>query len=118
MKTPRPLEQVTPVRIRRIDPSQIEIEWRDGHQAIYPTRYLRGNCACAHCVDERTGKRLVFVDQIPNEIGYTHVQLVGNYAIQIHFSDSHNTGIYGYDLLREICPCGPCDSQRQNRVLS
>ncbi len=108
MQPYRPIQEVTPTRIRRVDPSQIEIEWRDGHQAMYPTRYLRGNCGCAHCVDERTGKRMVFVEQIPANIGYTDVSLVGNYAIQIHFSDGHNTGIFSYDLLRAICPCESC----------
>jgi len=33
---------------------------------------------------------------------------VGNYAIQIEFSDSHATGIYSFDCLREICPCREC----------
>jgi DUF971 family protein len=33
---------------------------------------------------------------------------VGNYAIQIEFTDGHNTGIYSYDYLRTICPCEAC----------
>jgi DUF971 family protein len=33
---------------------------------------------------------------------------VGNYAIQISFSDGHSTGIYSYDHLRSICPCAEC----------
>jgi DUF971 family protein len=33
---------------------------------------------------------------------------VGNYAIQITFTDGHATGIYSYDHLRSICPCGDC----------
>jgi len=33
---------------------------------------------------------------------------VGNYAIQIQFSDGHATGIYSYEHLREICPCEAC----------
>jgi DUF971 family protein len=33
---------------------------------------------------------------------------VGNYAIQITFSDGHSTGIYSYDQLRTICPCPEC----------
>lgn len=112
MNPMRPLEQVTPVRIRRVDPGRIEIEWRDGHTAEYPTRYLRGNCACAHCVDERTGKRLVSIEQIPADVGYSSVQLVGNYAMQIRFSDGHDTGIYSWDLLRAICPCEACRTEK------
>jgi DUF971 family protein len=33
---------------------------------------------------------------------------VGNYAIQITFTDGHSTGIYSYDHLRSICPCAEC----------
>jgi len=33
---------------------------------------------------------------------------VGNYAIQIQFSDSHATGIFSFGHLREICPCEAC----------
>ena len=33
---------------------------------------------------------------------------VGSYAIQINFSDGHNTGIYSYEQLRMICPCEAC----------
>jgi DUF971 family protein len=33
---------------------------------------------------------------------------IGNYAIQIIFSDGHSTGIYSYDHLRGICPCADC----------
>jgi len=33
---------------------------------------------------------------------------VGNYAIQITFTDGHATGIFSYDHLRSICPCADC----------
>jgi DUF971 family protein len=33
---------------------------------------------------------------------------VGNYALQIQFSDSHATGIFSFEHLREICPCVDC----------
>ena len=38
---------------------------------------------------------------------------VGNYAIQIEFSDSHATGIYSFEHLREICPCEACKREFQ-----
>jgi len=33
---------------------------------------------------------------------------VGNYAIQINFTDGHSTGIFSYDYLRLMCPCADC----------
>ena len=40
-------------------------------------------------------------------------ELVGRYALQIHWSDRHSTGIYSFDYLRELCPCAECLKQRQ-----
>jgi DUF971 family protein len=33
---------------------------------------------------------------------------VGRYAVNIHFSDGHTTGIFSYDYLRSLCPCETC----------
>ena len=33
------------------------------------------------------------------------VKPVGRYALQFEFSDQHNTGIFTWQYLREICPC-------------
>jgi DUF971 family protein len=38
---------------------------------------------------------------------------VGNYAIQITFSDGHATGIYSYEQLRTMCPCADCRREFQ-----
>jgi len=40
---------------------------------------------------------------------------VGNYAIQIEFSDSHATGIYSFGFLRSICPCQACQEDPDPR---
>ena len=84
------------------------IAWDDGHESIYPSRYLRSMCSCASCVAEWTGQRLVTEDMIPEDVEAVEVGQVGNYAIRIIWSDGHSTGIYPYDRLREICPCPEC----------
>ena len=33
---------------------------------------------------------------------------IGNYALQIDFTDGHTTGIYSFEYLRTICPCEEC----------
>jgi DUF971 family protein len=30
--------------------------------------------------------------------------MVGNYALKIQFSDGHDSGIFSFAYLREICP--------------
>lgn len=53
-----------------------------------PSAEVRGHGACQEVL--QTGKRNVLI---------TAMEPVGNYAVQPHFSDSHNTGIYSWDYL-------------------
>jgi DUF971 family protein len=36
-------------------------------------------------------------------VGILSVVAVGNYALQINFDDQHNSGIYSWEYLRELC---------------
>jgi DUF971 family protein len=71
-----------PQRIHRGE-RKIVIFWSDDHEGSYRARDLRLNC-----------------------------QLVGNYAIKIDWSDGHNTGIYTYERLWEMCGCEKCRSEK------
>ena len=98
----------TPVEIRKQGAERLRITWADGHAGEYPARYLRGRCPCARCVDEDTGRRVVGEAEVAADVGLAKLQLVGNYAVQIHFSDGHGTGLYAFDHLRRLCPCAEC----------
>ena len=37
-------------------------------------------------------------------------ELVGNYAVRIRFNDGHDTGLYGWSLLREIAASAPSNT--------
>jgi len=97
----------TPHTIKRLGRDSIEIVWQDGHRGVYPNRYLRENCPCASC---REGKprRLLPVVGAPGELYPLQIGVVGRYAISIQWSDQHDTGIYSYDTLRQLCPCEQC----------
>ena len=84
------------------------IAWDDGHESTYPNRYLRFLCGCAVCVSEWSGERVVQESSIPEDIHPLQVQPVGNYAVQIFWSDNHSTGIYSFARLRQVCPCREC----------
>lgn len=87
---------------------QIRIEWADNAAFTFPASWIRFHCACAHCVDEWAGTRLVDPTTIPADIRPKKATPVGNYAVQIVWSDGHDTGYYGYDSLRAIPPA-PAD---------
>lgn len=93
-------------RPKRIDahPDALVIAWDDGPEVTYPNRFLRGNCGCANCVSEQTGKRMVTEAMVDPDVRPVSIQAVGNYAIQIVWSDDHNTGIYPFDRLRALSP--------------
>jgi DUF971 family protein len=97
-----------PKKIKRVTPTQTDIEWNDGHFSSYPSWYLRENCPCAECVDEFTGERRLVPGSIPATLERTNVALVGNYALQFEWSDHHAMGLYSYQFLRALCPCSEC----------
>ena len=105
------------VKVHVTSGAGVDIVWADGHSSHYDFTYLREECPCATCNDER-GKKNAFVPAGPASAGALPMfkpkpraqkaATVGNYAIQITFSDGHSTGIYSYDHLRSICPCAEC----------
>ena len=96
-----------PAAIHRADDA-ITISWDDTHAGVYPARELRLACQCASCREEMTGRPLLDPDTVPEDVAPIEIALVGAYAIRIRWSDGHATGIYTYEFLREICPCGRC----------
>ena len=101
----------------------VDITWEDGHSSHFEFAYLRDNCPCATCNDERAKKESLAeaspafassaaLPMFKPKPRATAATQVGNYAIQISFSDGHSTGIYSYDQLRSICPCPECASKR------
>jgi DUF971 family protein len=88
----------------------LRITWNPEHVGDYAFYDLRASCNCASCVDENTGVRILDPRTIPADIAITDMQLVGNYAVRIHWSDGHSTGLYTWDHLLSLCPCPRCRS--------
>jgi DUF971 family protein len=93
----------------------VDIIWSDGHASHYDFAYLRDQCPCATCNDERekkaalpSGPAAAALPMFKPKPRAKSATGVGNYAIQITFTDGHATGIYSYDHLRSICPCADC----------
>jgi len=111
----------TSVKVHVSTNAGVDITWADGHASHFDFVYLRENCPCATCNDERDKKDSLaeaspaFASSLalpmfkPKPRANAATQ-VGNYAIRISFSDGHSTGIYSYDHLRSICPCADCSS--------
>ena len=102
---------ISPIEIKQGTGQNLVIRWQDEHESIYACNFLRRHCRCAVCVDEWTGQILLKEDQIPSDIHPMDLQGVGRYGIRINWSDGHNTGIYTFKYLREICPCEICNNK-------
>jgi DUF971 family protein len=114
-----PRNKPAAVKIHVTSGAGVDITWADGHASHYDFPYLRDNCPCATCNDERE-KKVSFASAGPASAAAAVLPMfkpkptakaataVGNYAIQLTFSDGHSTGIYSYDQLRTICPCTQC----------
>lgn len=98
------IEQPRPVEISRHGAHDVSIRWNTGESAVYPARFLRGQCPCATCVDEMTGKRIVTENLLPILVYPKTIEPVGRYAIQVFWSDGHSTGIYTWEKLYEMMP--------------
>ena len=42
-------------------------------------------------------------EAIPEDITIEDISLVGRYALNFRWSDSHETGIYSFRYLRDLC---------------
>ena len=92
----------------------LRVTWLDNHTSVYPLRWLRANCPCATCREDRRANALdtnelkLLSGPLPSaEI--VAAELVGHYAVRFTWADGHATGIYPFSALRASCPCLRCN---------
>ena len=94
---------VQPIRIDLYDGTRMRIEWNSGERFAVPFKELRFLCPCAACVDEHTGRRTLERAAVRDDVRPREVLLVGRYAVQLKWNDGHETGIYSFDHLHDVC---------------
>ena len=95
--------EIEPREIKHEDDLTVRITWADDRECRYQAADLRRACPCAQCVNEWTGERMLKPETISNELEIKDLSLVGRYAINFRWSDGHETGIYSFRYLRELC---------------
>ncbi len=102
-----------PVRIDLKRDEGLTVEWADGAVSVYPVAYLRRMSPSAEARESRAEQERNPLAVLPARRGKPGpltaegVELVGNYAIRVRFSDGHSTGIYSWAYLRGIDPSAP-----------
>ena len=94
---------IEPREIKQQGDDGLCITWADERVCQYKAAALRRSCPCAQCVNEWTGKRMLRPEMISDELQIADISLVGRYAINFRWSDGHDTGIYSFRYLRELC---------------
>ncbi|SFM23319.1 gamma-butyrobetaine hydroxylase-like domain-containing protein [Nitrosomonas communis] len=75
----------------------LEISFSDGKTFRLPCEFLRVYSPSAEVRGHEPGQEVLQTGK--QDVSITHIEPVGNYAIQLNFSDGHNTGLYSWDLL-------------------
>lgn len=96
-------QAIEPAEISQESNSELRITWADGRVCNYQAAVLRRACPCAQCVDEWTGERTLRPQAISDNIEIGDLDLVGRYALNFRWSDGHETGIYSFQYLRDLC---------------
>lgn len=84
------------------DKEVITLKWPEGEEVKVANRDLRAACQCAACVDEMSGDAILDLTTIPADIMAEEVKTIGNYALQVVWSDAHSTGLFPFKRIREL----------------
>lgn len=79
----------------------LELRYADGSQHTLGCEYLRVYSPSAEVRGHGKGQETLQIGKI--NVAITDIKPVGNYAVQFTFSDGHDTGIYSWSYLRELC---------------
>ena len=87
---------MTPKKIK-IGPSRLDLQinYENGVNLVIPSTFLRKFSPSAENKNNLNSENLKKF----NGISISKLEAVGNYAIRVHFSDGHNTGIFSWEYL-------------------
>lgn len=96
------LPQTNPTNIKfRKQSQQLEISYANGEQFSLNSEFLRVHSPSAEVRGHGAGQETLQTGKLKVEI--TELIPVGNYALQLVFSDGHDSGIFSWTYLRELC---------------
>lgn len=81
------------------DRRMLSLNWPEGHVTCLDALYLRDNSRNARHLRAKMEMR---DPTIPESVTITDIELIGSYAVRLHFSDGHNGGIYPWSYLQDL----------------
>lgn len=86
--------------------NELAVKWDDGLESFIALEKLRRACPCAECKGEKDVMGNLYIAPpkafraesfLLKGIGY-----VGGYAIQPQWADGHSTGLYSFEMLKQL----------------
>ncbi|MDN5939163.1 MAG: DUF971 domain-containing protein [Salinisphaera sp.] len=87
------------IRLRRAS-RLLEVCFGDGASFALPFEYLRVFSPSAEVRGHGGGEPMLVTDK--QDVTIERIEPVGNYAVQLYFSDGHSTGIYSWAVLYQL----------------
>jgi len=87
------------ITVSRADKT-LTLTWADGACHVLPAELLRVCSPSAEVQGHHPDQRQVVAGR--RHVGIIDLEPIGRYAIRIVFDDLHDTGIYSWDLLRDL----------------
>jgi len=94
-----------PTQLKRRNTAVLSSTWSDGFESSILLRDLRDVCPCAHCTGEEILGQKVFAGMktfAPGMNELVKLAPVGNYGVKAAWKDGHDTGIYTWEMLRNV----------------
>ncbi len=79
---------------------QLEVSFDDGQTYRYSCEFLRVYSQSAEVTGHAPGQETLQVGK--QDVNIDAITPVGNYAVRLHFSDGHDSGIYTWERLYDL----------------
>jgi DUF971 family protein len=80
---------------------ELEVRFADGTHARLPAELLRVYSPSAEVKGHAAGEGILVTGK--EAVNIATIEPVGRYAVRLVFDDGHNTGLYTWALLYELC---------------
>jgi DUF971 family protein len=80
---------------------ELEVHYADGSSYRLSAEYLRVHSPSAEVTGHRAGEGMLVTGK--QSVGIAAIEPVGRYAVRLVFDDGHDTGLYTWQVLDELC---------------
>lgn len=80
---------------------ELEVHFADGTAARLSAEFLRVHSPSAEVTGHSAGEGVLVLGK--ENVAIERIEPVGRYAVRLVFDDGHNTGLYTWPILHDLC---------------